>query len=95
MNPAVLNGIAEIIVPTISLLCFTGFGLLCFPSIRASFAERMRNRALRHSDAADVVAQLAALRGEVYALRAELAQTNRALPSGQASQDARNLIEPR
>jgi hypothetical protein len=88
MDPAVLNGIAEIVVPSLSVLCFTVFGLLCFPSIRAGLVERMRHRPLRHADAADLSAQLAALRGEVYALRAELVQHGRPLSAGQAPQDA-------
>jgi hypothetical protein len=84
MDPAALNGIAEIVVPAISIVCFTAFGLMCFPSVRAGFLERMRERGLRHADATDIVAQLAALRGEVYALRGELAQATRPLSAGQA-----------
>jgi hypothetical protein len=84
MDPAVLNGIAEIVVPSLAVVCFTVFGLVCFPSIRAGFLERMRLRTMRHADATDVVAQLAALRGEVYALRAELAEQTRAISAGQA-----------
>lgn len=60
----------------------TFLGFMCFPSARAAFVERIRQRTLRHGDATDVVAQLAALRGEVYALRTELAQVARALPAG-------------
>lgn len=47
---------------------------LCFPSFRAVIVERMRQRTLRHADATDLGAQIAALRGEVYALRSEIAQ---------------------
>jgi hypothetical protein len=87
MDPAVLNGIAEIVVPSLAVVCFTVFGLMCFPSVRAGLAERGRQRSLRHADATDVVAQLAALRGEVYALRAELAQQTHLLSGGQAPRD--------
>lgn len=81
MDPLVLDKLAEIIVPSISILVFGAFGLVCFPSIRAALAERMRQRTLKHADATDVVSQLSALRGEVYALRAELADVKRALPA--------------
>jgi hypothetical protein len=87
MDPAVLNGIAEIVVPSLAVVCFTVFGLMCFPSVRAALAERGRQRSLRHADATDVVAQLAALRGEVYALRAELAQQTHLLSGGQPPRD--------
>jgi hypothetical protein len=84
MSPEILNGIAEIVVPSLAVMCFTAFALMCFPSIRTGFLERARIRALRQADAAEVSAQLAALRGEVYALRAEIAQQSRTLQAGQA-----------
>jgi hypothetical protein len=87
VDPATLNGIAEIIVPTVSVVMFGAFGLMCFPSIRTAFAERLRSRALRHADATDVVSQLSALRGEVYALRVELADVKRAVGAGPSPQD--------
>jgi hypothetical protein len=63
---------------------------LCFPSFRAVIVERMRQRTLRHADATDLGAQIAALRGEVYALRSELAQRPNGLsPEGAHSGLAR------
>jgi hypothetical protein len=84
MDPAVLNGIAEIVGPSIAVVCTTVFGLMCFPSIRAGFLERSRLRTMNQAEATDVVAQLAALRCEVYALRVELAQQTRNISAGQA-----------
>jgi hypothetical protein len=92
MDPVTINAIGEIVGPAIALIVCGAFGLVCFPSIRAAFVERLRSRTLRHGEATDVVAQLNALRGEVYALRVEIAQVshavgappppNAALPSG-------------
>jgi hypothetical protein len=82
MNDPVL---IELVRYLVAGVVFTGgigattfLGLMCFPSIRAALVERIRQRALRQSDATDLGAQLAALRGEVYALRTELAQAPRA-----------------
>ncbi len=79
-DPQTIAMWSELIGPIVALGCSTFFGLMCFPSIRAAFVERLRQRTLRHSDAVDIVAQIAQLRGEVYALRSELAQATRALP---------------
>jgi hypothetical protein len=87
VDPASLSAIGDIVVPTVSVVVCGGFGLICFPSIRAAFAERLRSRALRHADATDVVSQLSALRGEVYALRVELAEVKRAVGAGPSPHD--------
>jgi uncharacterized protein YqgC (DUF456 family) len=81
MGPGSLAVIGAVVVPLLGVSIFAGFGLMCFPSIRSAVVERFRQRALRHADAADIVAQIAALRGEVYALRSELARATGALPS--------------
>ena len=82
MDPATLNGIAEIVVPSLCVVVFGGFGLMCFPSIRAAFAERLRLRSMRHADTTEVMTTLNALRGEVYALRTELAEMRRVIGPG-------------
>ena len=82
MDPAAIAAWTALIGPIIGMGAATFFGLMCFPTFRAAFVERMRQRTLRHSEATDIVAQIAQLRGEVYALRAELAQATRALPPG-------------
>jgi hypothetical protein len=64
-------------------------GSQCFPAIRTGFVERLRQRSLRHADTVDVTDQLAALRGEVYALRAELAQAPRAALSAASEEFGR------
>jgi len=74
MNPGVIEALAQVVAAVLGLGGATFFALMCFPSFRGAVVERMRQRTLRHADATDVVAQLAALRGEVYALRAELAE---------------------
>lgn len=87
MDPATLNGIAEIIVPTVSVVMCGAFGMFCFPSIRTAFADRLRSRALRHANATDLISQLSALRGEVYALRVELADVRRVVGAGPSPHD--------
>jgi len=82
MDPGTINAIGDIVGPAIAIIACGGFGLICFPSIRAAFVERIRSRGLRHAEATDVVAQLNALRGEVYALRSELAQVSHAVGAG-------------
>jgi hypothetical protein len=77
MSPAVIESIANALGAMVGLGGVTFFSLMCFPSFRAAIVERMRQRTLRHAEATDVVAQLALLRGEVYALRTELAQAVR------------------
>ncbi len=79
-DPQTIAMWSELIGPIVGMGACTFFGLMCFPSIRGAFVERFRQRTLRHSDAIDIVAQIAQLRGEVYALRSELAQATRALP---------------
>jgi hypothetical protein len=86
MDPATLNGIAQIVVPSLAIIVFGACGLICFPSIRAAMAERLRLRALRHADATEVMSTLNALRGEVYALRTEVAEVRRAVGAGSSSQ---------
>ena len=73
---------AAFIGPIAALGAFTFFGLMCFPSVRSAVIERFRQRTLRHADAAAIVAQIAQLRGEVYALRGELAQATRGVAAG-------------
>lgn len=84
MGPGTLAVIGATVVPLVGVGIFACFGLMCFPSIRGAVLERFRQRTLRHADTADIVAQIAALRGEVYALRSELARATGALPSGSA-----------
>jgi hypothetical protein len=66
---------------------------LCFPSLRAVIVERIRQRTLRHADATDLGAQIATLRGEVYALRSELAQRAIA-PSSEEAQSGLARLGP-
>jgi hypothetical protein len=82
VDPAIFNGIAEIVVPTVSVVSCAVFGLFCFPSVRAALTERMRQRTLKHAEAVDIVAQLSTHRGELYALRGEIAEVRRALGPG-------------
>ena len=84
MGPGSFAVIGAAIVPLFGVGLFTAFGLMCFPSIRGAVVERFRHRTLRHAEATDIVAQLAALRGEVYALRSELARATQGLPPGGA-----------
>jgi hypothetical protein len=88
--------LAQVIAAVTVPAWFAGIAALCFPSIRSAVADRIRQRTLRHAEATDVVAQLAVLRGEVYALRVELAQTTQALRSGNEAKDgalaARELL---
>jgi hypothetical protein len=54
---------------------------MCFPQIRAAFADRLRGRSgAGAAEVATTVAEVRALRGEIYALRSELAAVSRALP---------------
>ena len=85
MDPGSLAIIGAVVGPIVGVGTVTFFGLMCFPSVRAAVVERLRQRTLRHGEAADVAAQLAALRGEVYALRSELAKATQALESGSTS----------
>jgi hypothetical protein len=78
MDPGVVDAVAGLVAAVLGLGGLTLFSLMCFPSFRGALVERMRQRTLGHADSADIVAQLAALRGEVYALRTELAQATRA-----------------
>ncbi len=74
---AVLEEIGYVIAGFVAISgigAVTFLGSLCFPSLRAVIVERIRQRNLRHADATDLGAQIATLRGEVYALRSELAQ---------------------
>jgi hypothetical protein len=84
MDPATLNGIAEIVVPSLSVIVFGVFSLVCFPSIRGALVERLRSQSLRHAQATEVMATLNALRGEVYQLRTEVADMRRAVGPGAA-----------
>ena len=79
-DPGTIAMWAALIGPIFGMGACTFFGLMCFPSIRGAFVERIRQRTLRHSDTTEIVTQIAQLRGEVYALRSELAQANRAFP---------------
>ncbi len=79
-DPGTIAMWSELIGPIVGMGACTFFGLMCFPSIREAVVERFRHRTLRHAEAADIVGQLAQLRGEVYALRSELAQATRGLP---------------
>lgn len=81
MNPVVVEAFAQVVAAVVvgggaTLVC-----LMLFPSLRGAVAERIRQRGLRSADATDITQQLAALRGEVYALRAELAQATRPIGS--------------
>jgi hypothetical protein len=89
MNPDVIEALAGLAAAVLGMGGLAFFSLMCFPSFRGAIVERMRQRTLRHADATDVAAQLAALRGEVYALRAELAQGAR--PVGALSDHAEDL----
>jgi hypothetical protein len=79
MDPAVVDQIASMIAGLAGITASFCFAALCFPSIRGGVAEWLSNRGLRKADAEQVSAELAALRGEVYALRTELASVARAL----------------
>jgi len=79
MDPAVVEAFAQVVAAFVAGGGAVVLGLMCFPVIRTAVAERIRHRTLRHADAADITAELAALRGEVYALRTELAQTSHAV----------------
>jgi hypothetical protein len=91
MNPGVVNAVAGLVAAVLGLGGMALFSLMCFPSFRGAVVERMRLRTLRHADATDIVAQLAALRGEVYALRTELAQATHAPGSLNARPEALSL----
>ena len=88
MDPVAFDQLAGFLGGGFALIAGTGLVMLCFPSIRAAFVERVRPKAMNRTDAAELAAQLAALRGEVYALRNELAQAVGALP---ASHEHRQL----
>jgi hypothetical protein len=79
VNPAVLDELIPLVVGTMGIIASFSFAALCFPSIRHGVSDWLSNRGLRNADAEHVTAELAALRGEVYALRAELATVTRAL----------------
>ena len=79
IDPAVLDELVPLVVGTTGIIATFSFAALCFPSIRAGVSDWLSNRGLRSADAEHVSAELAALRGEVYALRAELATVARAL----------------
>jgi hypothetical protein len=79
MDPAVLEQLIPLVVGTMGIVASFSFAALCFPSIRNGVSDWLSNRGLRNADAEHVSAELAALRGEVYALRAELATVTRAL----------------
>jgi hypothetical protein len=79
MNPDLVEKFTELIVGTTAVLATFSFAALCFPSIRAGVADWLSNRGMRHADALAVTQEMAALRGEVYALRAELATVARTL----------------
>jgi hypothetical protein len=75
------------------MVALSGCLLLSFRPIREALLERLRDRRVRHADLteigaqlavlrADTTAQMAALRGEVYALRTEIAQATRVLQAG-------------
>ena len=74
---AVLEEIGYVIAGFVAISAIgaaTFLGSLCFPSLREAIVERIHQRTLRHADATELGAQIAALRGEVYALRSELSQ---------------------
>jgi hypothetical protein len=93
MNDPVMIELVRYLVAGVVCTCGIGattfLGLMCFPSIRSAFVERLRQRSLRRADTAEVTDQLAALRGEVYALRAELAQAPRAALSAGSEETGR------
>jgi hypothetical protein len=83
MNPEAFSHLVDVVGSAVA--GFTGivatfsFAALCFPSIRGSVAEWISNRGMRNADAVAVTEEMAALRGEVYALRAELGTIARTL----------------
>jgi hypothetical protein len=81
----VLDELIPLVVGSISIVATFSFAALCFPSIRGGVSDWLSNRGLRNADAEHVTAELAALRGEVYALRSELATVARALVASSPS----------
>lgn len=83
---------SEVLIPILGIIFGVGgpvlLAALCFPSIRSAVADRLRGDAHIEASDPEVVAQIAALRGEIYALRTEVAVISRALPgvSPQAGQ---------
>jgi hypothetical protein len=94
MDPSVIGELTGLMAVVLGVGGTTLFALMCFPSIRDAFVERLRHRGVRHADATDIVAQLASLRGEVYALRTELAQVSRSLPAGTERREGLALPAP-
>jgi hypothetical protein len=79
MDPAVISEFGALVAGVTGILATFSFAALCFPSIRGAVADWLSNRGMRNADALAVTSELAALRGEVYALRAELATVSRTL----------------
>lgn len=85
MNPAVIESFGAMIAGVTGILATFSFAALCFPSIRGAVADWLSNRGMRNADAIAVSQEMAALRGEVYALRAELATLSRSLTGPSAA----------
>jgi hypothetical protein len=72
MNPVIMNDVVTLLGAGMcigGLLLFTG---LCFPSVRSALVERLRGHG-QDSTGAVLLAEVRALRGELYALRCEMA----------------------
>jgi hypothetical protein len=81
VDPSVLRQILDFTGMTLSGGAVFTLVALLFPSIRGAVADRLRHRGLRDADAVVMAAQLQALRGEVNALRTELAERDRLGPA--------------
>jgi len=80
VDPMVVQQLATLAGAIFGGCVFLTFTALCFPSVRGALVERLRHRGLRDADAVTLGVQLQALRGEVSALRSEIAERDRLIP---------------
>jgi hypothetical protein len=72
MNPLMLDGIVTLVGAAMCIGALLLFAGLCFPSLRSALVERLRGHGQGPIEAV-LLAEVRALRGEVYALRCEVA----------------------